>query len=170
MQGTAAYNAIWVTDRVGDADGRAGHRFSGRVALRARSALYVGIGIGSWESATTLSLGGMVLEGEITSLSSAVVGGPYAQVYPIARAPFFLRAGVGLAATRTYYPASHDGLLLMYLVTATRLAPTAGLGVDLGVGRHLAVTGAVDFTRLVGVEGGRELDSGVTASVGLTLR
>ena len=112
----------------------------------------------------------MLQEGEATSLATAVVGSIYVQWYPISSTPLFVRAGGGIGQTRTYLPGEAHGIPTMQVARSTRAAPTFGAGFDVGIGSHLAITGSLDLTYLLGHAGGRQLKSGVATSIGLTVR
>lgn len=171
IQGTAAYNLLWHTTTVQDAGlNPGGTRFSGRVAARAGRGVYIGVSIGSWHFEQTLQFGGETQDGQLTSLGTAVVGALYVQAYPARSLPLFARAGLGTGRTRTYSPDNTEGIPTLRAALATRFAPTIGVGADIPLVSHLALTVATDATFLIGVQGGRELKSALAASVGLTVR
>lgn len=170
VQGTAALNLIWNRTALhSDGFRRSGTRFGGRVAARVARRSYAGLSVGSWLAEFELAPGGDPQPDQLTTVPTAVVWSAYLEQYPLRRWPLFLRAGVGLAHTRTYYPSSSQGFATLLAQHFTRVAPTIGTGVDVAIAPHLAITASLDYTRLLGVQGGRELRAGMLAGLGLTV-
>lgn len=171
VQGTAAWNILWpTTAEPNEGSWRAGSRFSGRVGVRVTDNLYAGLSVGSWEAIVAVAFGEGPPTDTLSSLGTAVVYGGYAQLYPVRTLPVFVRGGLGLARTSTYYPTFVGGAPYILRQHATRAAPGIGAGVDIRLGSPLALSVAIDYVRLLGVTAGRELKSGLTLGVGLTLQ
>ncbi len=168
MQGTALYNLIWNRDtRASDGLAKGEARFAGRVAVNLTPVILVGVGVGSWALEVPVDFAGTDLE-RVDAIASAVAGTLYGQVYPL-RQVLFVRAGIGFAKTRTYtsdgfsdatFAVSHD----------THAGITGGIGIDIGLRRHLALSISLDYIQLLGVTGARELKSAETVGVGITVR
>jgi hypothetical protein len=177
VQGTAAYNFSWLKPAQGGYGfGSGDNRFNGRISARIVPRIYIGLSFGSWE----YYLGGYDPNtGEyppnlLSAIATSVVISSFAQLYPFRRRIVFVRAGVGYTANRTYYsgePIGNGAGFDVYLVaaTATHASVTGGLGVDLPIRRHFAVTISADYTTVLGDPGGEEARFAVLAGVGLTV-
>lgn len=169
-QGTAAVTFLFHGTGADGLGGPAYGRWSGRVGLRVVEGLYIGVGGGSWEVPIVVLTGGPngphVAEDSLSNLAAAVTYGAYGQLYPAHSLGLFMRGGLGLANTSTYYPFGN----VIYKQSATRFSLTAGVGWDIRVKRPFYITPAVDYTRLTGVPAGPELSSALALSLGLTIR
>ena len=143
-----------------------GMRFAGRLAVRLHDQLYAGFAVGSWhdswgfesdESAYTIRM----LD------RSAVASQLYLQAYPVEAWPLFLRLGGGMGQTSTLEPSG----AFMRATDEVRLLWSAGVGVDLSIGRQLHITPSVDYHAMPNVSrASPELRSALAVGVGLTLR
>jgi hypothetical protein len=167
LQWTAAYNVIWN----GTADGsdpfvRASQRFSGRVAARVAHGLYIGASVGSWQIIAVPIGDGSAIPGLVSLVGTAVLASAYGQAYPFHRAGVFVRGGVGYAQTATYYP----DVEFIFEDSHTRATVSGGLGIDVAINRHFAVTPSLDYTYLLGTGVMREMKTGLLVGLGLTVR
>jgi hypothetical protein len=167
VTGSLIYNALFL-NRVYGTDSRGlALRFGGRVALRAASKAYVGLGGGSWIRVTRGGCGGIPdCEGFVTSQSEAIVYQLYLQHY-LGRTRLFLRGGAGLGETRTLFP---ENRVLIAVSRMWRGAVGAGGGIDLRIARYLYLTPSLDFTTLVSANTrAEELGSALALGLALTL-
>lgn len=167
VSGSLIYNALFL-NRVNGAGNRGlGLRFAGRVATRVGARTYLGLGGGSWIRVTRGDCGLVDCNGYVGSQSEAVVYQLYLQQY-VTRNQLFVRAGAGLADTRTLFP---ENRILIAVSRRWRGAVSAGLGADLRIARYVYLTPSLDFTVLPGADtGAYELGSGLAIGVALTLR
>jgi hypothetical protein len=173
-QGTASYNLLWnTTAHASDCFCLRAYRFSGRVSIRIRPQLYVGISAGSLEYAIAVTADGKVDPNIYSAVATSVVLSSYVQVYPGVTHRVFVRSGIGYAANRTYYPDLADTVEFDNYLTRAKsghASITAGVGADLPVRGHFAMTLAADYTLLLGATTGREPTSSISIGLGLTLR
>jgi hypothetical protein len=165
VSGTVTYNAI-LYDQADGTDARStGFRFAGRIAARLTRGTYLGLGVGSWSRRTGANCSVFPSCGDrLQAQSEAVVHQVYVQQYVRGRA--FARGGAGLAVTSTL-----QSLGTIVVDDRWRAALSAGIGMDVPVGRFLYLTPSLDATLLPGTDRqAQELRSGIALGVGLTLR
>lgn len=161
--GTMAWNLIAYDGHLDGGQGAA-TRFSGRLTVPLHPRVALGAGVGSWARNS-------LLEGydpdALTSRQEALVYQAFAQLYPLAGAPVFARIGVGVADSESFTPA---GGFIDY-ARSRHPALALGAGWDLRLTRPLWLTLALDHVRLTGTDPElREIRSGTSVSIGLTLR
>jgi hypothetical protein len=168
VQGTAAYNWTWNANAASPDGLRASvARFSGRVAIRATQRLFVGVGVSSWqyESGSVGVRPSFPLD-TAAGLTTAVIYSSFAQFYPMRTVQAFVRVGTGIASTRRYVP----DVFGIDDLAATHIAVTSGLGLDVPLRPHVALTMSGDFTTLLGREVNGDAKSGLLMGLGLTIR
>lgn len=168
-QGTLAFSAIWNTEQSGAVPSTAiaglpagEARFSGRAGLRVAMGLFVGASVTSWQFNVVPGQG----SDAIAAVSESVNLAPYVQCYPSRHAPLFLRAGLGLVNTWTYYGAGH----VIQGFTSNHLTASGGIGIDLPVRAHLAISLSADYVRVFGAMNLGEAESAALLGIGLTVR
>jgi hypothetical protein len=167
MTGSLIYNALFLNRVNGTGSRGLGLRFAGRVATPIGARTYLGLGGGSWIRVTKGDCGLPNCDGYVGSQSEAVIYQLYLQRY-VTRNQLFVRAGVGLADTRTLFP---ENRILIAVIRRWRGAVSAGVGTDFRIARYVYLTPSLDFTVLPGADtGAHELGSGLAVGVALTLR
>ncbi|HEY3934346.1 MAG TPA: hypothetical protein VGL65_06965 [Gemmatimonadales bacterium] len=165
VQGTMAFNGIWNTANTGGSSRstatglRLGEgRYSGRVAVRIRSGVYVGASVSSWQFNLTPLTG-------YDAVSEAVDLAPYVQLYPLRHTGLFLRGGAGYVRSWAYFGAGN----IIQGYKGSRLSGSAGIGCDFALRAHLALTLSGDYTKVANATNYAEGKSAVMIGVGLTV-
>jgi len=167
IQGTLAYDVSWVrTTTPSNGLEYAVGRFGGRAAMRLVPRLYVGVGVSSWQFDAGPPPGFVVPPNEYDAVVTAVVFSAYGQLYPLGTTGTFIRGGVGYAKTRRYAP----DFEFLESYNVSHLAIAGGVGADVTLRPHLAITISADYTSLLGAAGYRQAKSALLMGVGLTLR
>jgi hypothetical protein len=168
VQGTMAFNVIWNTANTAvffknSVTGlRPGEgRYSGRVALRIWSGMYVGASVSSWQFNFTRLTG----TSSIDAVSEAVDLSPYAQLYPFRRIHLFLRGGIGYVRDQAFVGSGR----IIEGVKGNHLSGSTGLGADFALRTHVALTLSADYTRVLGTTTYAEGESAIMIGVGLTV-